>query len=596
MIMPPSVVQLPMVLQLAAELPGLPRGQGTPRVRSMAETLGISVQTLFRWIREAGHGSERKRRSDAGQLKAISEAQVRQMAAIQIAGARETGKVLPTIAMAREVANANAVPDTATGELAITTAHASTIARAMRQIGCHPGQMMRQSPAQALQSPHPNHAWQLDVSTCVLFYLANGGIEICDEAAFNKNKPGNYARVSQLRVQRYLVVDHCSGAFYLQYLAGHESAQNLLDFLIPAFHPRQNLPFYGVPKLLMVDPGSAQSSQIFRSLASALDIEVRVHRTKNPRAKGAVETMHNHIEHQFEGRLHAQRVRDFEHLNQLADLWSASFQSRAVHTRTRMTRFAGWMRISEFPEALRLIEGGAEVTRALVMLGPIQRTVNDLLQISFAAPGHESQTYSVAGIPGAAVGEKVTVVASPYALPAIDVLAVDAAGQEVRHRRSPIPKTTFGFDETAATIGEEWKSQADTYLDVERKTALRAAWGSDDVLEIAKTRKGKGGQRGIAFAGQLDTFADIRQTPVPAYLPLTGTAIDLGTPATESRMTATTACLRMQALLEDDWQPEHYAWITQRFAEGISERQFAQLAEQWQASIRGATPEERQAC
>ncbi|MER2545923.1 MAG: hypothetical protein ABTS16_21220 [Candidatus Accumulibacter phosphatis] len=598
MIMPPSQAQLPMVLQLAAELPELPHGQGTPRVQSMAKTLGISVQTLWRWMREAGHGGERKRRSDAGQLKSLTEDQVRQMAAIQIAGARETGKVLPTIAMARDIANANAQPDLVTGEVRRTSAHPSTIARAMRAMGCHPGQLMRQSPGQAMQSLHPNHVWQLDVSTCVLFYLSNGGMEICEEAAFNKNKPHNFERVSQLRVQRYLVVDHCVGAFYLQYLAGHESAQNLLDFLIPAFHPRHGRPFYGVPKILMVDPGSAQASQVFRSLARALDIEVKVHKAKNPRAKGAVESMHNHIEHQFEGRLHAQRVRDFEHLNELANLWSAAFQSRAVHTRTQLTRFDGWMKISQFPGALRVIEGGPEVTRALVMAEPVLRGVDTLLQIHFAVPGQEAQTYSVAGIPGAAVGEKVLVVSSPYTAPDIDVLTVNSEGQEVRHRRSPIPKTEFGFDRSAAVFGEQFKSQADTFIDRSRKTALRSAWGSDDPLEIAKTRKGKGGQRGIAFGGQIDPFADVRQVPVPTYLPLSGTAIDVGTPASESLMSATTACLRMQPLLGDDWRPEHYAWITQRFSDGISETQFRNLATQWQAAIAGAEAQEgeRKAC
>ncbi|MEF8746678.1 MAG: hypothetical protein V5B31_02215 [Candidatus Accumulibacter propinquus] len=597
MIMPPSQLQLPLVLQLAAELPALPHGQGTPRVQSMAQTIGVSVQTLWRWIREAGYGSTRKRRSDAGRLKALTEAQVRQMAAIQIAGARETGKVLPTLEMVREIANANAVPDPETGEVAYTTAHRSTIARAMRRIGCHTDQMMRQTPAFALQSLHPNHVWQMDVSTCVLFYLSSGGIEICEEAAFNKNKPHNFERVSQLRVQRYLVVDHCTGAFWLQYLAGHESARNLLDFLIPAFHPRHGLPFYGVPKILQVDPGSAQSSQVFRSLSRALDIEVRVHKTKNPRAKGAVESMHNHIEHQFEGRLHAQRVRGFEHLNELANLWSAAFQSRAVHTRTKLTRFAGWMMISQFPGALRVIEGGPEVTRALVMADAVTRVVDGLLQITFSAAGNEQATYSVAGIPGVAVGEKVSVVASPYTLPDIDVLAVNADGKELRYRRSPIPKTDFGFDSTAAVIGQEFKSTADTFIDTERKRALRAAWGSDDPLEIAKTRKGKGSKRGVAFDGHIDTFADVRQVAIPAYLPLVGTAIDVGTPADESLMSATTACLRMQQLLDEDWHPEHYAWITQRFAGGISETQFRSLATQWQAAIAAADDQgERKAC
>jgi len=63
-------------------------------------------------------------------------------------------------------------------------------------------------------------------------------------------------------------------------------------------------------------------------------------------------------------------------------------------------------------------------------------------------------------------------------------------------------------------------------------------------------------------------------------------------------MSATTACLRMAALLgEENWLPEHYAWITQRFAAGISEPQFARLAEQWQAQLAGADAAgERRAC
>ena len=89
--MPPSATQLPHVLMLAAELPGLPHGHGTPRMRSIAEHLGISVQTLWKWVKEAGYASDRKRRSDAGKLKAVSEEQVRRMAAIRFAGARETG-------------------------------------------------------------------------------------------------------------------------------------------------------------------------------------------------------------------------------------------------------------------------------------------------------------------------------------------------------------------------------------------------------------------------------------------------------------------------------------------------------------------------
>ena len=53
----------------------------------------------------------------------------------------------------------------------------------------------------------------------------------------------------------------------------------------------------------------------------------------------------------------------------------------------------------------------------------------------------------------------------------------------------------------------------------------------------------------------------------------------------------------MQQLLDEDWHPEHYAWITQRFAGGISETQFRSLATQWQAAIAAADDQgERKAC
>ena len=589
--MPPSDAQLPQVLVLAAELPLLRRGQSTPRVNAVASSLGISAQTLWRWMRETGYGQPRKKRADAGRLKVVSEEQVRQMASIRFAGARETGKVLPTLNMVRDLANANATVDADSGEIRITTAHPSTISRAMRRLGCHSEQLMRPEPAQAMRSLHPNHVWQCDVSTCVLFYLANGGMEICDVAAFNKNKPANFERIQELRVQRYLVVDHCSGAFYLHYLPGHETARNLLDFLIPAFHQREGRPFYGVPKMLVLDPGSAQASGVVRSLTRALELDVRVHRAGNPRAKGSVEGNHALIERQFEGRLHAQRVRDFDHLNELAAIWSAAYQNTAVHSRTGKTRFAAWQTIR--PEELR-IAPGLEITRALVMSEPQARTVDGLLRITFATPGQGSNTYSVAGVPGAAVGEKVWVVASPYRLPDVEILVTGADGRETRHRVSAVRVDEHGFDLSAPVFGEAFARPADTLLDRERKAAKRAAWGTDDDQEIAKARRAKGDKKAVAFDGELDAFADVKRIDVPAFLPQRGTPLTVDPPAAvESLMSATAACLRMHALLGGAWQPEHYDWITRRFADGMSEQQFAQLAAQWQGAAERA---ERQAC
>ena len=100
----------------------------------------------------------------------------------------------------------------------------------------------------------------------------------------------------------------------------------------------------------------------------------------------------------------------------------------------------------------------------------------------------------------------------------------------------------------------------------------------------------------MAFGGAVDSFADVRQVPIPSYLPTQGTAIDIDAPgATESLMSATTACLRMQALLGDDWQPEHYSWLTTKFAGGIGEQHFQQLAATWKAAIGGGAGRETRA-
>lgn len=581
-----------IVARLAGEIATLPRGETTLRVQGVAQSLGVSPQTLWRWMQAAGYRSQRRKRSDAGRTRALSEEQVRTLAAVRFAGSRETGKVLPTIEMARAVVNANAMPDPSTGEIAVIVAHRSTLSRAMRTLGCHTDQLMRQAPATALRSLYPNHIWQVDVSTCVLFYLANGGIEICDEAAFNLNKPRSYKCIEQMRVQRYLAVDHTSGAFYLAYLPGHESSENLLTFLIDAFHQRDGLPFYGVPAAIMVDPGSAQSAGVVRSLTRSLDVNVLVHRAHNARAKGSVETTHNLVERQFEGRLHATRVRDFGQLNVLARRWSAAFQSTAIHTRHGMTRFDAWLRITR--EQLRLAPG-PEITRALVLSEPEARTVDVRMRISFAPPGHGQKWYSVAGVPGAAVGERVFVQASPYALPSIDVLYTDAEGVERRRRVAPIDVDAFGFDLQAPVIGERFADGEQTFIDRERALASRAAWGTDDSQEIAKVRRGKGGERGVAFGGELDAFADVAAVQVPAYLPRPGTAIAIDETPAETLLEPTAACLRLAAMLGEHWTPAHYRWIHERFAGGVSEQQLEHLAREWSDRAGGADEPQRRA-
>ena len=124
----------------------------------------------------------------------------------------------------------------------------------------------------SLRSLHPNHVWQIDASRCVLFYLpraskGDSGLRIMDHTDFYKNKPANVIKVINESLWRYVVTDHTSGWNYSTYVTGGENATNLVDVLIDAMHRREGEAMFGVPLMVMLDPGSANTSAIFKTCA-----------------------------------------------------------------------------------------------------------------------------------------------------------------------------------------------------------------------------------------------------------------------------------------------------------------------------------------
>ena len=160
----------------------------------------------------------------------------------------------------------------------------------------------------SLRSLHPNHVWQIDASRCVLFYLpraskGDSGLRIMDHTDFYKNKPANVIKVINESLWRYVVTDHTSGWNYSTYVTGGENATNLVDVLIDAMHRREGEAMFGVPLMVMLDPGSANTSAIFKNLCKALRIHVQINKPKNPRAKGQVEKGQDITERDFESTL-----------------------------------------------------------------------------------------------------------------------------------------------------------------------------------------------------------------------------------------------------------------------------------------------------
>jgi len=232
--------------------------------------LGISRATLMRALCEVSVRAARRQRSDAGDV-ALARPEAVLISALVMETMRKNGKRLYSIGQAVEILRSNGEIraeriDAATGECLPLSEGA--IARALRTYSLHPDQLLKPAPARELRSLHPNHVWQIDASLCVLYYLnttnpAEMGLQVMDARRFYKNKPANLKRIENDRVWSYEVTDHNSDAIFATYVLGAESGTNLAESFIAAIQQRGADPFYGVPQILMMDMGSANTSGLF---------------------------------------------------------------------------------------------------------------------------------------------------------------------------------------------------------------------------------------------------------------------------------------------------------------------------------------------
>lgn len=545
--------ELDLLRDLAARLAQAPHGDRSGLVGQAAACLRVSSQEVYRRLKAVGWTSGRKPRADRG--RSLVTREVAKQAAALVQGARrQTGKkTLPlttTLDILRDNGCGMVHPDT--GEV-VLPASSSTLSRAMRRYGCHPAMLAQGKPCTGMRSLHPNHVWQVDASLCVLFYLPRQGVQVMPEGVFYKNKPANLARVEKERVWRYVVTDHYSGAFYLRYVqAAGETSENLTETFLQAIQKRgQDDPLNGVPYQLLMDAGSANTSHLFLNLLDRLGVRHLVHMPGNSRVKGQVEQAQNLVETQFEGRLAYLRIETLEQLQAAADKWRMHYNAWAVHGRTGKTRNAVWLSITE--EQLRLAPD-LELCRDLVTTKPVEATVRDDMTITHATKRHGRHTYDLRYVPGLAPKMKVTVVVNPYRAPACDVITTDERGDEAVWTVEPVELTEAGFRVDAPVIGQEHQALPDTVADRNLK-------------EIEAAGAVAGRQSGEAPYG-LDVMADLREAP--AYIPRRGR--DLGLDASRREippLSHVEAAAQIKDRVGGAWTAESYAWLTQRYPDGV---------------------------
>lgn len=582
------------VLQATRQSETLPHGQRQGPFHAVAEELGVSYQTVMRWRKDVAGTASRKRRSDSGQISLPRE-EAQFVSAHLMESHRRNGKRIASVEQAVKVMRSNGkiraeALDTKTGELKPLSI--SAINRALRTYGLHPDQLNRPAPAISLASLHPNHVWQIDPSLCVLYYLKRSpdarknGLQVMERKEFYKNKPANVARIENDRVWRYVITDHTSGHVYAEYVLGAESGENLCTVFINAMLPRDGEPVHGVPFMVMVDPGSANTGAVFKNLCKALRVRVLVNEPGSPRGKGQVEKGNDQVEKSFESGLKFVVVNSLEELNAAAAKWRKWFNGTSIHTRHGKTRYAAWMAITA--DQLQLAPE-REVMRELARSEPESRLVNDKLQVSY-----KGSKYDVSSVPGIQNGNTVWVCRNPWRKEAAQVVTVDAEGRDIYYVIEPVGVGEFGFDANAVTIGERYKRHADTPAQTAAKEIEKLLMGTDTLEEAAAARKAKK----LPFGGTIDPWKhmDDALENAPAYLPRRGTELETALPgivanrsmdvpaalAVESvRLNPVQLAGRLLQAMSGEWQADYYQRLVSWYPEGALESEIGQIVDRF---------------
>lgn len=573
-----------------ARLADVPHGGKVDAVAALGASIGKSRATVYRHLKATTVQAPRRKRSDAGRT-ALTQGEAKLISAMVMEGLRKNNKRLYTIGHAVQVLRANGAiraerVDAATGEC-IPLSDAA-IARAMSHYGLHPDQLLRPPPARELRSLHPNHVWQIDASLCVLYYLettnpAEMGLQVMEARKFNKNKPRNLKRIEDRRVWSYEVTDHNSGALYVNYVFDGESAANISETFIAAIQQRGTDPFYGVPFILMMDMGSANTSGLFKNLLRRLQVQAMPHAPENARATGQVENARNLLERGFESGLRLRPVHSLDELNARVQRWCRWFNATKQHSRHGKTRAEQWMTIQ--PEQLR-IAPPPERCRELLSHTPEPRKVNALLRVEF-----DGAEYDVSAVPRVMVGEKLLIARSPYQANAALVVDTDAEGKELLHLVPLVEKGEDGFSlgGHSNVIGEDWRRPADTLADTNRKEVELLAMQAASLEEAAAKRKA----RAAPFGGLIDPERHIQQAKLPSCLPKRGQALALGAqtaaqppqPARLLTQFEAAALLAAPEYLGQRLSAEQVALLRSLHPQGVPEDQLPNLAARLQ--VRG---------
>jgi len=541
-------------------------------IRTFAELHDWSNAKVYRMLKNVGWSSGRKTRADKGTTSQCMET-LKDVTATLRLGVRKNGKVT------MQVPNAVSLLQSNGRKFNVTHGRVSALLKA-RQMDIQSQKKDRAH--QRMRSLHPNHVHMVDPSLCLIYYLKDGSQHIMRDDQFYKNKPENIAKVKNLKVWRYVLVDHYSHTIVVRYYQSKgETQANLYDFLLYAWKQLDGRAFHGVPKVLYWDKGSANTAKAIAVALKALGVEALTHQAGNPRAKGSVEVGNDMTEKLFESRLRYEPVNNVDELNTAVEGWYNAYNSNTVpHYDSRlnrkfmdtpMARYAIWQIIRE--EQLTILPDES-VCRYLLSAEPIGRKVNADLTISFKHPNtKQREFYDVSHLPG--VYPNAIIQTSPLIYGNRQVLLTfeDYKGEEFTFVVEPLEVDRFGgFSTDAAVIGLEYKQQPDTVVEKAGKEADKKAFPDMDEEEIKKAKN----KNATPFNGELDAHSHLQNVDMPSYIKRPGS--ELSVPDRFNVESKPLSKIEVSKLLVRELnrplKPEEQANIKNWYPDGVPEDQF----------------------
>ncbi len=579
------------LIALRDQLNAAPHGERRTMVENFARRLGRSTNTVYNWLRtHADYDSGRKARSDKGSSRLPDDALLA-IAAMQREGVRLNGKKTMPIGVAMNVADANGIT---------VNVSQSQVARLLRTQRMDTASVMTARSTTELRSLHPNYLHQVDPSLCMLFYMG-GRQQLMTEQKFYKNKQENYAKV-KLKVWRYVRVDHFSGVVDVRYYeSAGENQTVLFDFLMWTWGKQAGRLNHGVPQMMLWDKGSANTSHAIQNLLDSLGVKHETHAAGHAWAKGAVEQANNLVETHFESRLKLEPVDSVEQLNDAALRWARDWNANMLkHIDARLVRASGeplvrddlWSLILRTPGAL--IELPERAVCEWFMSGrERERQVNNLA-VSFVHPElGRSARYDLRAWAEHIHNRQKLVVTPLLMRDGLLRVEIPRAGAEALIVEvDPVREfDASGRNAAAQVIGEGYSRMPESAGDAVARRLAVAAYGDGTTVDGAEALREKSARpfasvndgRGMTAHTYLgDEEAPHRLLPASAEL-ATEAVRAAGRAVREVQaepLNHVQAATRLRALVGSSWTAEHFAWLAQRYPNGVQEDALQGIADE----------------